>query len=127
YQQERSRDRTSAERPAQHQRAWLSWATVVGSIALLVAGAELLVTGATSIARAFHMSEAVIGLSLVAIDTSLPEVATAIVAAIRRQPDVVLGNVIGSNIFTILCILGVTTMIHPITVEPHFRDFDALV
>jgi cation:H+ antiporter len=71
--------------------------------------------------------DAVIGLSLVAIGTSLPELATAIVAAIRRHSDVVLGNVIGSNIFNILATLGVTVVIQPIEVSARFREIDTPV
>tara|TARA_E500000305_G_C4027963_1_gene243000 strand:+ start:5977 stop:6768 length:792 start_codon:yes stop_codon:yes gene_type:complete len=83
-------------------RPWLAPVLAIGGIAALVFGADMLVEGAVNIARDFGVPDAVIGLSLVAIGTSLPELATAIVAAIRRHSDVVLGNVIGSNIFNIL-------------------------
>ncbi|MFC3119615.1 calcium/sodium antiporter [Jhaorihella thermophila] len=106
---------------------WVSVAFVVAGIAALVFGADLLVGGAVNIARAFGVSEAVIGLSLVAVGTSLPELATAITAAIRRHSDVVLGNVIGSNIFNILAILGTTAVILPIEVSERFREFDTHV
>jgi len=91
-------------------RPWLAPVLALGGIAALVFGADMLVKGAVSIARDFGVSDAVIGLSLVAIGTSLPELATAIVAALRRHSDVVLGNVIGSNIFNILAILGITVV-----------------
>jgi cation:H+ antiporter len=107
--------------------AWLSSLLVVGGIAFLVVGAKLLVSGAVSVARDFGVTDAVIGLSLVAIGTSLPELATAIVAAFRRHPDVVIGNVIGSNIFNVLAILGITTLIQPIAVSDQFRSVDTLV
>jgi cation:H+ antiporter len=87
----------------------------------------MLVEGAVNIARDFGVPDAVIGLSLVAIGTSLPELATAIVAALRRHSDVVLGNVIGSNIFNILAILGVTVVIQPIEVTERFRQIDTPV
>ena len=106
-------------------RPWLPPVLALGGIAALVFGADLLVEGAVNIARDFGVPDAVIGLSLVAIGTSLPELATAIVAAIRRHSDVVLGNVIGSNIFNILAILGVTVVIQPIEVSTRFRDIDA--
>lgn len=106
---------------------WLALLFVVGGIAILVFGADLLVKGAVSVARTFGVPDAVIGLSLVAVGTSLPELATAIVAALRRHSDVVLGNVIGSNIFNILAILGVTAVITPIEVSARFRELDALV
>ncbi len=108
-------------------RPWLSPVLALGGIVALVCGADLLVEGAVNIARSFGVSDAVIGLSLVAIGTSLPEVATAIVAAIRRQSDVVLGNVIGSNIFNILAILGLTVVIQPIEVTTRFREIDTPV
>ncbi|SHF46914.1 cation:H+ antiporter [Ruegeria intermedia] len=106
---------------------WVAAVFVVAGIAALVFGADLLVGGAVNIARAFGVSDAVIGLSLVAVGTSLPELATAITAAIRRHSDVVLGNVIGSNIFNILAILGTTVVILPIEVSERFREFDTHV
>ena len=109
------------------KRAWLAPVLVGGGVVALVFGADLLVAGAVSVARAFGVSDAVIGLSLVAIGTSLPELATGIVAAIRRHADVVLGNVIGSNIFNILAILGVTVVIQPIEISARFREIDTPV
>ncbi len=108
-------------------RPWMPFALVVGGIAALVFGADLLVDGSVSIARELGVSDAVIGLSLVAIGTSLPELATAVVAAYRRHADVVLGNVIGSNIFNVLAILGITTLIQPISVSARFGESDTLV
>ncbi len=87
-------------------------------------GAHLLVTGATDIARAFHVSDAVIGLTVVALGTSLPELATTVVAALRKRSDVAIGNVIGSNLFNILAIIGITAIIKPLHVAPHFIEFD---
>ena len=111
--------------PIRH--AWLPPVLVLSGIGLLVIGADLLVDGAVSIARAFDVSDAVIGLSLVAIGTSLPELAIAIVPTARKHPDVVLGNVIGSSIFNVLAILGLTAVIQPIGINERFRDFDMLV
>lgn len=108
-------------------RPWLAPALALGGIVALVFGADLLVEGAVNIARSFGVPDAVIGLSLVAVGTSLPELATAIVAAIRRHSDVVLGNVIGSNIFNVLAILGVTVVIQPIAVSERFREIDTPV
>ena len=96
-----------------------SWAAVLGALlglGLLVGGAQLLVTGATSLARGFGVPELIIGLTLVAVGTSLPELATSIIAALKREPDIALGNIVGSNIFNILAILGVTTLAQPIAV-----------
>jgi cation:H+ antiporter len=108
-------------------RPWLAPVLALGGIVALVFGADMLIEGAVNIARDFAVPDAVIGLSLVAIGTSLPELATAIVAAIRRHYDVVLGNVIGSNIFNILAILGVTVVIQPIEVSARFREIDTPV
>lgn len=109
------------------RRPWLAPLLAVGGIGALVFGADLLVEGAVNIARDFGVPDAVIGLSLVAVGTSLPELATAIIAAVRRHSDVVLGNVIGSNIFNILAILGITVVIQPIEVTARFREIDAPV
>ncbi len=109
------------------QRTWVLPIFIIGGIGALVFGADLLVTGSVSIARSLGVSDAVIGLSLVAIGTSLPELATAVVAAYKRHTDVVLGNVIGSNIFNILAILGVTAIIQPVAVSDRFRELDTLV
>lgn len=105
-------------------RAWLPPVFVVAGIALLVLGADFLVEGAVSMARVFGVPDAVIGLSLVAVGTSLPELATAIVAALRRHSEVILGNVIGSNIFNVLAILGVTAVIQPVEISDRFRTID---
>ncbi|MDC0658487.1 calcium/sodium antiporter [Leisingera sp. SS27] len=90
-------------------------------------GADLLVDNATIIARLYGVSEPVIGLTLVAIGTSLPELATTVMAALRRQADVALGNVIGSNMFNLLAIIGIATFIGPISVDPEFLQFDLWV
>ncbi len=99
---------------------------VLGLIGLPL-GAELLVENATIIARMYGMSETVIGLTLVAVGTSLPELATTVMAALRRQADVALGNVIGSNMFNLLAIIGLATFIGPISVDPEFLRFDLWV
>lgn len=90
---------------------------VVAGIALLVLGAKALISGAVGIARFFGVPERIIGLTLVAFGTSLPELASAIVAALKREGDIILGNLIGSNVFNILAILGVTAMVRPVEVE----------
>lgn len=97
---------------------------VLGGMVLLLFGADFLVEGSVSIARVFSVPEAVIGLSLVALGTSLPELAAAIVASLKKHSDVVVGNVIGSNILNILAIIGATAVIHPIAVNPQFRIID---
>ena len=90
-------------------------------------GADLLVDNASIIARRYGVSDSVIGLTLVALGTSLPELATTVMAALRRQADVALGNVIGSNLFNLLAIIGITTMIGEIPVDPEFLQFDLWV
>ncbi len=90
-------------------------------------GASLLVDNATIIARTYGVSDTVIGLTLVAVGTSLPELATTVMAALRRQADVALGNVIGSNMFNLLAIIGVATFFGQIPVDPEFVEFDLWV
>ncbi len=95
----------------------------LGLIGLPV-GADLLVDSSTVIAREFGVSETVIGLTLVALGTSLPELATTVMAAIRRHSEVAIGNVIGSNLFNLLAIMGVTALVGPVPVAENFFTFD---
>lgn len=95
----------------------------VGLVGLVI-GADLLVGGAVTIARALGVDEAVIGLTLVAIGTSLPELVTALAAALRSHCDVAVGNVIGSNIFNLLAIIGVSSLFGAIPVPPAFFHVD---
>ena len=90
-------------------------------------GGHTLVESATKIAQHFGISDAVIGLTLVALGTSLPELATAVMAALRQQADVVLGNIIGSNMFNLLAIMGLTSLIGPVPVATDFLRFDLWV
>ena len=90
-------------------------------------GADLLVDSAEEIARMFGVPDTVIGLTLVALGTSLPELATTVMAAIRRQADVAIGNVIGSNMFNLLAIIGVAAMIAPMQVDRGLLQFDLWV
>lgn len=94
---------------------------IVLSCAMLAFGADILVDGATTIASAIGVSDKVIGLTIVALGTSLPELAASVAAAFKKQMDISIGNIIGSNIFNILCVLGVSTSIKPISLE--FRDY----
>jgi cation:H+ antiporter len=103
---------------------WKEALFIAGGLVGLFAGANLLIDAATSIAREFGISEAVIGLTIVAVGTSLPELATSVVAAFRRQAEIALGNVVGSNIFNILGILGLTAVVVPVPVEPSMASFD---
>ncbi len=99
---------------------------VLGLIGLPL-GADLLVDASTNIARHFGVSETVIGLTLVALGTSLPELATTVMAALRNQAEVALGNVIGSNMFNLLAIIGIASLVGPIPVEPGILQFDLWV
>jgi len=90
----------------------------------LVLGAHFLVDGATTIARTAGISEAVIGLTVVAIGTSLPELITSLMAARNNHGDVAIGNIIGSNLFNILAIMGVTSLIAPVTIPDEFFRVD---
>ncbi|EPX86734.1 calcium/sodium antiporter [Salipiger mucosus] len=99
---------------------------VLGLVGLPL-GADLLVDGATEIAARFGVPDTVIGLTLVALGTSLPELATTVMAALRRQADVALGNVIGSNLFNLLAIIGVAALIKPMSVDPELLRFDLWV
>ncbi len=99
---------------------------VLGLIGLPL-GADLLVNASTNIARALGVSETVIGLTLVAVGTSLPELATTVMAALRRQAEVAIGNVIGSNMFNLLAIIGISALVGPIPVEPGILLFDIWV
>lgn len=96
----------------------------IGGIAAVVGGAELLVTGAIEMARRFAISEATIGLTLVAIGTSLPELAAGAAAARRQHPEVALGNVLGSNVFNQLGIAGAAALVAPIAVPSEVARVD---
>lgn len=96
---------------------------LIGGLAFLVAGSKALIDGAVSIARILDVPDVVIGLSIVAIGTSLPELATSAIASIRKQSDLALGNAIGSNIFNMLCVLGLASIIRPISAV-EIRNFD---
>ncbi|MCU0899044.1 MAG: calcium/sodium antiporter [Cypionkella sp.] len=102
----------------------ISLLQTIGGLIVLVIGARLLVDSATEIARTFGLSEAVIGLTIVAVGTSLPELATSVIAAMRKQTEIAVGNVIGSNIFNIFSILGITALISPIPSDPRFANVD---
>ena len=99
---------------------------VLGVIALPL-GADLIVEGGIGLAASWGIPEAVIGLSLIALGTSLPELSTTVIAALHKNSDVAIGNVIGSNLFNILAILGITAMLTDIPVDPSFLRFDLWV
>ena len=96
---------------------WRMMLLIVAGLAGLFFGGKFMVDGAVFIARMAGLSEKVIGLTIVAVGTSLPELATSVVAAIRKKGDIALGNVVGSNIFNVFFILGITALIRPLPVS----------
>ncbi len=96
----------------------------LAGLALLIVGAKFLVTGAINIAGSLGVSETIIGLTVVAVGTSLPELVTSVMAALRGKSALALGNVVGSNIYNIFGILGVTAVIHPVTAPPEIVAFN---
>jgi cation:H+ antiporter len=105
----------------------LSVGMALGGLVLVVLGGRLLVDGAIDLARTLGVAESVIGLTIVAVGTSTPELVTSLVAALRRQSDVALGNILGSNIYNILGIGGVTGLIAPTVIPQEIVRFDSLV
>lgn len=103
-----------AEQQQNPQKLWLSALLVVGGLVMLVIGGQLIVNSATSIAESLGISQAIIGITIVALGTSLPELATSVVAAIKKNSDIALGNVIGSNIFNVFFVLGTSAVIRPL-------------
>ena len=100
---------------------------VIGGLALLIGGSRVLLTGAVGIAEFWGVSEAVIGLTLVAVGTSLPELTVSVMAALRRHADVAIGNILGSNIFNLLGILGVAALAQPLVINARILQFDQWV
>ena len=109
------------------ENIWLMILMTIGGIVAVVYGAELLVNGATSIAREYGVPEEVIGLTMIAVGTSLPELAASGMAALRGHTDVALGNVIGSNLFNVLGVLGAVSIIQPLPVAEQILHFDLWV
>ncbi|MDX1491890.1 MAG: calcium/sodium antiporter [Pseudohongiellaceae bacterium] len=99
---------------------------IAAGLAGLVGGGMLLVDSAVTMARIFSVDEAIIGLTIVAFGTSMPELATSIVAAVRGESDIAIGNIVGSNVFNMLAILGIASTIHPLSAES-FSHFDFVV
>ena len=118
---------TETQKPAVPRSLPFLIVEAVGGIAAVIWGADLLVGGAIEAARGWGVSEAVIGLTIVAAGTSLPELVACAAAAWKKQPDVALGNVVGSCIYNIFGILGLTAAIHPLGVAPQIAAFDVWV
>lgn len=99
---------------------------IAGGLAILIFASDLLVDNAVSIAQELGISEAVIGLTVVAAGTSMPELATSVVSALKKNPDIAIGNIVGSNLFNILAIAGTSSLVHPI-VSKNINYIDLLV
>ncbi len=97
------------------------WALIVMGLAGLVAGGKLVVDNAVEIATTLGVSQKIIGLTIIAAGTSLPELVTSVVAAVKKNSDIAIGNAIGSNIFNIFLILSISSLIHPIAYNPSFN------
>lgn len=110
-----------ADQEAKPMRLLAAIGLIVLSGAMLAFGADILIDGATTMASALGVSDKIIGLTVVALGTSLPELAASVAAAFKKQMDISIGNIIGSNIFNILCVLGLSTSIKPIQLE--FADY----
>jgi cation:H+ antiporter len=115
---------TSTASRAETKGLLVPLAIALGGLGLVAFGCKLLVDGAIGLARVCGMPETVIGLTIVAVGTSMPEFVTSIIAALRKHGDVALGNIMGSNIYNILGIGGVTGLIHPTAVPPEIATFD---
>lgn len=109
--------------PRKPGKLWLDLLLIAGGLAVLVVGSRLLVTNAVGLARLLGISEAVIGLTIIAAGTSMPELATSVVAALRKQADIAIGNVVGSNIYNLLAIIGVSGLLSPLH-APGIKAFD---
>ncbi|NEP61792.1 MAG: calcium/sodium antiporter, partial [Symploca sp. SIO2G7] len=105
-----------AEIPGQMSNQKASLWTLVGLIILPIS-AHILVGGAVTIAELMQVSEAVVGLTVVALGTSLPELAAAIASAMKKEDDLCIGNILGSNLFNLMGVLGIAALIHPMVVE----------
>ena len=107
--------------------AWIAWVLALGGLAGIAVGADLMVAGGVGIARSFGLGEEVIGLTLIAVGTSLPELAASAVAARRGHADVAIGNIVGSNMFNMLGIAGVVSMAAPLPVPINMLAYDLWV
>ena len=124
------RQETAAGAPVEAPGSWgTNLLLVVAGLGMLVLGARWLVDGAVALARSFGVSELVIGLTIVAAGTSLPEVATSVLASYRGQREIAVGNVVGSNVFNVFCVLGLAGLVAPagVPVAPQALSFDTPV
>ena len=118
---------TEAELAAHNMPIRHAWLWLLAGLVLLIASSRLLVWGAVEVAQGLGVSELVIGLTVVAIGTSLPELASCIAAARKNEHDLAMGNILGSNLFNTLAVVGLAGSIHPLSVEPTLLTRDMAV
>jgi cation:H+ antiporter len=118
---------SNSEHLDNRSRTILALFGVVGGLAVLILGSKILISGAVGIAHHLNVSEALIGLTFVAVGTSMPELIVSVIATIRRQGDLAIGNIIGSNIFNLLGILGLSACITPLKIGHDISSFDQWV
>ncbi|MCR5395771.1 MAG: calcium/sodium antiporter [Bacteroidales bacterium] len=123
----RKQEEASAVEETKDRPMWVAWAMVIGSFMALVWGADLLVDGASSIAKRWGVSDRMIGLTIVSVGTSLPELFASIMAARKGETDMAVGNIIGSVTFNLLCVVGLAAAICPITDSGSGFEFDYLL
>lgn len=109
------------EEPHKQYTTFKIWGLILAGLAGLIAGGRFVVVGAVSIATDFGVSEKIIGLTIVAAGTSLPELATSVVAAVKKNNDIAVGNILGSNIFNIFLILGISSIVNPLKYDRSFN------
>lgn len=106
---------------------WVALLLALGGIGVTIIGAGFLVDGSVSLARSYRVSDTIVGLTIVAVGTSMPELVTSVIAALRKQGDVALGNIVGSNLYNLLGVLGGTAIIKPVPVPPEMLGVDVWV
>jgi len=114
-------DTSTIEVPAKQMAAWKTWLFIVIGLAGLVFGGRLVVNNAVEIATVLGVSEKIIGFTIVAIGTSLPELATSVVAALKKNTNIAVGNIIGSNIFNIFLIIAISSLVRPVQFSSVFN------
>ncbi len=115
------KNKEEVEEEAKQTAMWKLIVAAVGGLALVVLGSDVTVDAATALATAMGLSERFIGLTIVALGTSLPELFTSVSAALKGKSDIAIGNIVGSNIFNILFVIGTAALITPVPFEPNFR------
>lgn len=113
-------EKQETERAADRRSFWKLLVMAVGGLFLVVCGSDMTVEGAVGIAARMGLSERLIGLTIVALGTSLPELFTSVSAALKGKSDIAIGNIVGSNVFNVLFVVGTTALITPVTFEPRF-------